>query len=64
MNPPPVGSVRRSANGLAFQVVANATDVATREPVVVYRDRQCHYFTRPLAEVLDGRFTRAEARQQ
>ncbi|MBB6053297.1 DUF1653 domain-containing protein [Armatimonas rosea] len=41
-------------------VVCVATEEATQRPVVVYRSQETRrYWTRPLGEFMDGRFTRA-----
>lgn len=56
---PEIGSKWRHLKGGAYEIVTNARNEATLEAVVVYRDEIVGMtWVRPLAEFIDGRFTK------
>lgn len=56
---PEIGSKWRHRKGGAYEIVTNARNEATLEAVVVYRDEIVGMtWVRPLAEFIDGRFTK------
>lgn len=65
---PPVGGAWRAANGTLYRVTGHAVIEATDTPAVLYQRQSTFYpaltagiqWCRPLAEFLDGRFTRED----